>query len=208
MHRFVLLRNSLWTACVLIALLALGIAGSSAKAQTPQALFPIATQLPSAGTGVPQFTGDFNGDGVPDLAYISESSLLYIVLSAGTNAPTTVTTQLNCPFTAAQAQITFGDVNNDKKLDLVFSCNGYITVQLGNGDGTFQAPAYFAITNVQAPVLVDLNGDGFLDIAALAFSSTTPQVAVLLNQGATSPGVFQSPKTVCGAERIERPASR
>ena len=163
----------------------------SARAQAPQALFPVATQLP--GPGSPVFTGDFNGDGVPDLAYVSETSNLSIVLSVGTNAPATVTTQLTCPATAGQALATFGDVNNDKKLDLVFSCNGYVTIQLGNGDGTFQAPAYFAL-NTRMPVLVDLNNDGFLDIAALVPSNTAPQVAVLLNQGSTNPGVFQSPK--------------
>ena len=44
--------------------------------------------------------------------------------------------------------------------------------------------------------MLDLNGDGYLDIATFVFNSSpaVPQVAVFLNKGATSPGVFASPK--------------
>jgi hypothetical protein len=182
-----------WTACLVVTLLTLSTASSTAKAQTPQAIFPLATQLNLSPFGFPVFAGDFNGDGVPDLAYITENNSLEIALSVGSNAPKTVTTPLTCPSTAGQAPMSFADVNNDKKLDVVYSCSGYIVIQLGNGDGTFATPAYFAI-NAGSPVLVDLNGDGFPDIAAFTVSGTSPEVAVSLNQGAANPGVFQSPK--------------
>jgi hypothetical protein len=188
MRRFALLRNTLRTAGLLSTLAIPGIPGVSANAQTQPAIFPIPTQVPLP-NGAPLFIGDFNGDGIPDLAYNSfPSGTVGILLGFAGSSPTTVTT------TVCSGAV-FADVNNDKKLDAVSSCNGYITVQLGNGDGTFQAPAYYAI-NAEIPVvLVDLNGDGYLDIAATLTGSPAPsQVAVLLNNGSTGPGVFGSPK--------------
>ena len=70
MNTFALLRNSF--ACILTTLVTVGIVTGSANAQPPQALFPIATQLPSLGS--PVFAGDFNGDGVTDLAYLNVGS--------------------------------------------------------------------------------------------------------------------------------------
>jgi hypothetical protein len=199
MNNCALLRNILSNACRLTALIIVVISTRSANAQSPQAIFPVA--VPPVTFPVdysPTFTGDFNGDGKPDVAYIITTNTQYslgIVLSFGSNAATTVTTSL-CPSTGSFPGVNFADVNNDKKLDLVFSCNGYLTVEFGKGDGTFQTPAYLAI-NAGIPVFADLNGDGYLDMAAVipgTSPSTAPQVAVFLNKGATSPGVFASPK--------------
>jgi hypothetical protein len=68
-----------------------------------------------------------------------------------------------------------------------------LTIQLGNGDGNFQAPAFFG-KFIGTLVFADLNGDGYLDIAALIPTANAPsQVAVFLNPGATAPGVFATP---------------
>jgi hypothetical protein len=164
MRRFALLRNTLRTAWLFSTVAILGIPGVSANAQTQPAIFPIPTQISLPNGATPLFIGDFNGDGIPDLAYDTvpsgTSGTLGIILDYAGSAPTIVTTNV-CPGAV------FADVNNDKKLDAVSSsCNGYITVQLGNGDATFQAPAYYAI-NAANLLLVDLNGDGYLDIAAI-----------------------------------------
>jgi hypothetical protein len=194
MNTFALLRNALWTACLSIALIVLFNCGRLANAQTSQAIFPVASSITLPGNSNPVFIGDFNGDGKPDLAYIdissSSQSSLGIQLNFGSSAPATVTTPL-C--VAGALQPSFADVNNDKKLDLVYSCNGFLTIQLGNGDGTFQAPAYFG-KYIGTLVFTDLNGDGYLDIAALIPTANAPsQVAVFLNQGATAPGAFATP---------------
>jgi hypothetical protein len=193
MRRFALLRSTLRSASLFSTLVILSISGASANAQTQPVIFPILpTQVSLPYGATPLFIGDFNGDGIPDLAYDSDvagTGTLSIMLDFAGNAPKIVTTNV-CPGAV------FADVNNDKKLDAVSACNGYITVQLGNGDGTFQAPAYHAI-NTGTPVLVDLNGDGYLDIAAMQPGTTSPApiaVAVLLNNGSTGPGVFGSPK--------------
>lgn len=87
-----------------------------------------------------------------------------------------------------------GDLNNDGHLDLVFSnegdsdsnlnYSGSLSVMLGNGDGTFQTP--FNATQSMpfgALALTDLDGDGYLDIAAVkgAFTRSERGLAVLLN---------------------------
>ncbi len=100
MTTFASVRNAYWKACLLTALGILGLVIGSGKAQAQQALFPVATQISSGGS-YPDFTGDFNGDGVPDLAFTIAGNTEYsvsILLSIGSNAPTTVTTSL-CPNT-------------------------------------------------------------------------------------------------------------
>ena len=188
MRRFALLRSALRTVWLFSTLASLSFFGAWANAQTQPPIFPLQTSQYLPNEGTPLFIGDFNGDGIPDLAYNSfTTGTLGILLDFAGSAPTNVSTTI-CPGAV------FADVNNDKKLDAVSACNGYITVQLGNGDATFQAPAYYA-TNAINPLLVDLNGDGYLDIAAtLMGTQGSSQVVVLLNNGSTGPGVFGSPK--------------
>jgi hypothetical protein len=201
MNTFALLRNALWTGCLFIALIVILSCSRSANAQSSQPIFPVASPitLPGVGDSYPIFVGDFNGDGKPDLAYITLSSngqqSFGIQLSFATTAPTTVTPTL-CVGGAGQPS--FADVNNDKKLDLVYSCFGFLTIQLGNGDGTFQAPVSQPPASYGpfggTPVFADLNGDGYLDIATLTFpANAPPQVSVFLNEGAMAPGVFAAP---------------
>jgi Bacterial Ig-like domain (group 3)/FG-GAP-like repeat len=192
MNCFALLRN----ACVCIGLIVLFRCGTLANAQSSQPIFPVASSIALPAGADPIFTGDFNGDGKLDLAYYlastsSAPSSVGIVLNFGSSAAATVTTSL-C--VAGASQPSFADVNNDKKLDLVYSCNGFLTIQLGNGDGTFQAATYFGNYSTTFPVIADLNGDGYLDIATLnPGGNAASQVAVFLNKGAMAPGAFASP---------------
>jgi len=86
------------------------------------------------------------------------------------------------------------DLNNDGKLDLV-SANfqngtGYaISVLLGNGDGTFQPAKNFgAGIDAISLAIGDLNGDGKLDLATVAWTSSAT-VNVFYGQG---DGTFQT----------------
>lgn len=86
------------------------------------------------------------------------------------------------------------DLNNDGKLDLVSANfqngNAYaISVLLGNGDGTFQAAKNFgAGIDAISLAIGDLNGDGKLDVATVAWTSSAT-VNVFYGNG---DGTFQT----------------
>jgi Bacterial Ig-like domain (group 3)/FG-GAP-like repeat/Abnormal spindle-like microcephaly-assoc'd, ASPM-SPD-2-Hydin/Protein of unknown function (DUF1573) len=90
--------------------------------------------------------------------------------------------------------VTAADINGDGKLDLISS--GYdpstnatfISVFLGNGDGTFQKALNTATTSYfYTPIVADYNGDGKLDLAVGSYVGT---VDIYLGKGN---GTFQAP---------------
>ncbi len=90
----------------------------------------------------------------------------------------------------APISVTLGDVNNDGKLDMVDASayGGYLSVRLGNGDGTFGDPSAFGFGayNYREIVLADLNGDGNLDAATTDYfgaRSGVGGVLVMLGRG-------------------------
>ena len=83
-----------------------------------------------------------------------------------------------------------GDFNGDGKLDLAVTPSGilgslnYVTILLGNGDGTFTAAnnaTYSTGKFPQAIVVADLNGDGKLDLAIGNYGDST--LTILLGNG-------------------------
>ena len=195
-------RNWLQTAFLLLAF-AWFFSFHTANAQTPSPIFPITTSIPvttPSGSVVYGFAvGNLNGNAEPDLAYTvaipgtTGGNYLSVLLDFTGSSPTSASSSINC--TPANASPVLGDVNNDGKLDVIVTCANYLVVLLGNGNGTFQAPAYYALATPGIPALVDLNGDKYLDIAVTSAPSnaTVGQITVLLNNGSSSPGTFATP---------------
>jgi hypothetical protein len=191
---------------ILLPLLISPLLLAAAAAQTQPPIFPTDSFTPQAGVLVGSLaTGDFNGDGQPDVAYLSVPGegtpppTLTVLLNQGANnPPVAVTTNslTGCTWASQLYSLVAADMNKDNKLDLVITCPaGYVAVLIGNGDGSFQSPVYYAVS---APVAlappVDLNGDGYPDVAVSTLLNNASGLAVLLNQGSAAPGTLSTAK--------------
>jgi len=140
--------------------------------------------------------GDFNGDGIPDLASTDEftgSVTVYLGNGDGTfKAGTTVLNETSGG--GSLVVLATGDFNSDGKLDLavpVYSndaLNEGVAILLGNGDGTFHQANGSPITvgNFANRALVgDFNGDGIPDVLVGGQSSTTDMYILLGNGDGT-----------------------
>ena len=95
----------------------------------------------------------------------------------------------------APYDLAVGDFNNDGNLDIIAACwSAEVTVNLGNGDGTFQSLNHvYALPGAQGVAVGDFNGDGNLDAAVLAVGNPGSVIIFLgdgtgnLTQGASYP---------------------
>jgi hypothetical protein len=143
---------------------------------------------------------DINGDGIPDivatvLGVANNPSCLAIFLGEGKgkfSKAQEISSGGSTPFSVA-----IGDLNHDGIPDLVignyglpfYGDYGDVAVLLGNGDGTFQKPRHFAgLRDPFQVILVDLNGDGNLDIAAVANDQAVVWIALGKGDGTFYPG--------------------
>ncbi len=147
--------------------------------------------------------GDFNGDGKQDLAVLSGAGTGSVNIYLG-NGNGTFQTARNYPVaasTSASRLLAVGDFNRDGVQDLVATNSGLsnVAVLLGNGDGSFQAPAYYAVGNDPWNVVVgDLNKDGFLDLAVSSDGSSS--VSILQGKGDGTFKAFTTANT--GASQV------
>ena len=143
-------------------------------------------------------TGDFNGDGFPDLAVVNLNSKdISILLGTGTGSFGTATNLSNpgneSPFFSA-----VGDFNGDSKLDLAVTnptsgANGnFVSIRLGTGTGSFGNSTNFgAGINPRSIAAGDFNGDGRLDLVTAPLNGTN--LSILVGDGT---GSFSTPVTI------------
>jgi hypothetical protein len=151
----------------------------------------VSTNVPSSFPSVA--VGDFNGDGLPDVALpIAGSGALptvAVLLGKGDGSfqPNVLLTSVG----QSPLSVAVGDFDGNGALDLVTAnSNGTLSVLLGNGDGTFQPQTDLDVGGAPRSVAVgDFNGDGKLDVVAA--QQLTDTVSVLLGNG---DGTFAPPQ--------------
>lgn len=142
--------------------------------------------------------GDFNRDGIKDLAVGGENTELSILLGVGNGTFSPPAVMLLVPggdlFSACN-DVDVADFNRDGIQDITVPLgNGYgNAIVLGNGDGTFRVSTRIIADAVAAPqndALADFNGDGFTDIARAMADGTHGLMQILHGNG---DGTFQPP---------------
>ena len=129
--------------------------------------------------------GDLNGDGFDDIVDI-RGDFIRVLIGDGTGMFTTTTAPDLGP--SFGRSVALADLNEDGNLDLIVGDRTDQTVEvlLGEGDGTFgDATSTSVGAKVSSLVILDLDGDGHLDIAAGAFTSLPEDfdMAVLIGDG-------------------------
>lgn len=160
--------------------------------------FAAAKSYPVGASPAAVAVGDFNGDGKPDIAVANTGSSNVSILLG--NGDGTFQPAMNFNAGDSPRVIAVGDFNGDGKLDLaafrpgVTGSAGSVSILLGNGDGTFQAPKTLALSeSASAMVVADFNLDRKSDVAVYdsAVNNGPATLNIYLGNG---DGAFQPAK--------------
>ena len=125
-------------------------------------------------------TGDFNGDGLPDLAVANANSKnISVLLGLGTNL---MTNPVHYKVIAFPSSITEADLDGDGRLDLAVTHlkGSMLSVLYGGGNGTFLQPITFPVGNHPLAVAAgDFNTDGNNDLLTANYNANT--LSLLIN---------------------------
>jgi FG-GAP-like repeat len=148
-------------------------------------------------------TGDFNRDGMPDVAVgIAGSSTSSVVVFLAT-APGQYGPQAEYPISTPGNNVVTGDFNGDGVLDILAG-DGPLTLLLGNGDGSFRnggdTIVFGRILGIAAG---DFNGDGALDVGIVQQgpSASGASLHIFINH---SDGTFTDTATLASVDTTMR----
>ena len=153
-----------------------------------------ASRVISSGNGVsgtqPLAIGDFNGDGIPDVALAQQFPPRVVILLG--RGDFTFQTGVTLNTATIPEMLAAGDFNGDGNLDLLVMEQGTLSLYLGAGDGNFRPPVGIVTGTFLFGVAVgDFNGDGKADFAVLdGVGSGVGGVKILLGNG---DGTFRAP---------------
>jgi uncharacterized protein (TIGR03437 family) len=145
-------------------------------------------------------TGDFNGDGIPDLVLMKPEIFSVTVLLGNGDGTFHMTAEL----AVSGVQPVVADFNRDGNADIAFAdYDGVVSVALGKGDGTFRDRVMSSVDPdivrsdfANSLVALDFNGDGLLDLATTS--------GILLGRG---DGTFQTPIGYAAADADHVPCA-
>jgi len=145
---------------------------------------------------------DLNRDGIPDLVVANQGSNNVSVLLG--NGQGVFQQAINFDTGISPTGVIITDINGDGKLDIAalvsanlsLSTPGAVSMLLGNGNGTFQAPIVLTLTPDQTPfTLTDISGDKKADLIVNLTDSAGNPIGVTVSLG-NGDGTFQTGVTV------------
>ncbi|MFI5396304.1 MAG: FG-GAP repeat domain-containing protein [Candidatus Binatia bacterium] len=187
-------RGAVFLAAILVCIFA---GGAPAETLPPLPGFvSCEVPLPSGSAGIAQpvaiASGDFNHDGVPDLAVVDTANKNVVILLAnrslfragdcvGAVSATVV------PVNDSLVAIAAGDLEEKNNVDLAVVGPAGISILSNNGSGQFTAssPISAGLNNPQAVAIADVDGDSHLDIVV---GSSGPDHSVTVVYGRSGGG--------------------
>jgi hypothetical protein len=181
----------------------------SAAAQAQSFNFRPGMVYPAGNGPLAITSGDFNGDGRPDLALGNAASNNVSIYLGNGDGSFTAGAPVPLPGCVA-SYLGTGDFNHDGHTDLIAACQyqNAIWVLPGLGNGTFGTPISTTLANLitffgyglgyfQNYCVADFNNDGIPDLVIgltdSSFDRQSFSIGLLLSKG---DGTFQSPVTV------------